>query len=104
MWPHNLKKRLKPLTKSSRTKQSYRSSYTIPKRPLEERHGERTKAETNASQFKITFISKWKSSKNGGRSTSIGGWRKQRTLMVSSGGVANVQRSNARSIQTSSFT
>ncbi len=30
----------KPLTKSSRTKQSHKSSYTIPKGPLDERCGE----------------------------------------------------------------
>jgi hypothetical protein len=64
--PTYLKKRSNPLTKSSRTK----SSYTIPKGPLKERHGEQAKAKINASQFKVTSISRLKSSTKGGRSTS----------------------------------
>jgi hypothetical protein len=37
MCPHTLKKRLKPLAKSSRTKQYCKSSYTIPEKPPEEK-------------------------------------------------------------------
>jgi hypothetical protein len=44
MCPHISKKKSKPLTKSSRTKQYCKSSYTIFKGPLDERHGEHVKA------------------------------------------------------------
>ncbi len=42
-----LKKKSKPLTKSSRTKQSCKSSYTIPKGLSNERHDECVKAKIN---------------------------------------------------------
>ncbi len=42
------KQRSKPFAKSFGTKKIRKSSYTIPERPLEERHGEQTKAKTNA--------------------------------------------------------
>jgi hypothetical protein len=44
---HISKKKSKPLTKSSRTKQSYKSSYTIPKGLSNERHDECVKAKIN---------------------------------------------------------
>jgi len=46
---HTSKKILKPLAKSFGAKQSHKNSYTIPKGPLEEGHGEQTKAMINAS-------------------------------------------------------
>jgi hypothetical protein len=49
MCPHTLKNGSKPLVKSFGTKQPRKSSYTILKGPLEERPGELTKAEANAS-------------------------------------------------------
>jgi hypothetical protein len=76
MCPHTLKKRLKPLAKSSKTKQSRRSSYTIFERPPEKRHGEQAKVEINVSRSKVTFVLGWKSSTKGAKSTSIGGWRR----------------------------
>jgi len=66
MCPHASKKRSKALAKSSRTKQSCKSSYTIPKKPLEERCDKRAKAETNVFRFKVTSILGWKSSTKGG--------------------------------------
>jgi hypothetical protein len=50
MCPHILKKSSKPFVKSSGTKQCHKSSYTISERPPEERHGEQTNVEINASQ------------------------------------------------------
>jgi len=85
-----LKKRSKPFIESFGIKQFHKSSYIIPKRPLEERCGEQTKVETNASRFKITFISRWESSTKGGRSTLVGGWRRQKTLVVSLDGAVGV--------------
>jgi hypothetical protein len=95
MCPHITKKRLKPLAKSLGAKQYHRSSYTIPKGPPKKKHGEQAKAKINASQYKITFISGWKSSMKGGRSISTSGWRKQRIPMVSLDGVTGVFRTNA---------
>jgi hypothetical protein len=66
MCPHTSKKRSKPFVKSSRTKQYHKNSYTIPERPPKERHSEKAKTETNASQFKVTSILGWKSSTKGG--------------------------------------
>jgi hypothetical protein len=53
------KKKSKPLVKSSRTKKSHKSSYTILKRPLDERCGECAKIEINASEAQITSIFGW---------------------------------------------
>ncbi len=83
MCPHTLKKKPKPFAKSSKTKQSRKSSYTIPKGPLK-RQGERAKAKTNASQSKITSMSRWKSSTKGGKSTLASGWRRRRSHKVCS--------------------
>jgi hypothetical protein len=52
MCPHISKKRSKPFAKSSGTKQSHKSSYTIPKGPPEGRCGEQAKTNINASQSK----------------------------------------------------
>jgi hypothetical protein len=67
-----------------------KSSYTIPKGPSKERRGEQTKIKINASQSKITFVSRWKSLTKGGKSTLAYGWRRQRTPMVSLDGVTSV--------------
>jgi hypothetical protein len=49
MCPNTLKKRkLNPLVESFGTKQSCKTSYTILESPLEERCGERAKAQINA--------------------------------------------------------
>jgi hypothetical protein len=48
MYPQISKKNSNPLTKSSRTKQSRKISYTKPERPLDKRHGEHVKAKINA--------------------------------------------------------
>jgi len=90
MCPHTLKKRSKPLIESFGIKQFRKSSYTIPKRPSEERCGEQAKVETNASWFKVTFVSRWESSTKGGRSTLVGGWRKRKTPVVSLDGAVGV--------------
>jgi hypothetical protein len=79
MCPYTSKKKLKPFTKSSRTKQSCKSSYTIPKK----KHNKQTKAEINASQSKATFVSRWKSSTKRGISTSTSGWKRRRIHVVS---------------------
>jgi hypothetical protein len=76
MCPHTLKKRSKPFVKSCRTKQYHKSSYTIPEGPLEERCGEEAKVHINASQFKITSISWWKSSTKRRKPTSTSGWKR----------------------------
>jgi hypothetical protein len=76
MCPHILKKRLKPFVKSFGAKYFHKCSYNIPKGPPKERCGEQTKAETNVSRFKITSISRWKSSTKGKKSTSTNGWRR----------------------------
>ncbi len=95
MCPHTSKKRLKPLAKAYGTKQFGRSSYTIFEKPLEERHGEWVKVKTNVSWSKVTFVLKWKSSTKGGKSNSIGGWKRWRILVVSLDGVASVFGANA---------
>jgi hypothetical protein len=48
----------KPLKKLLRTKQFDKSSYTIPKGPLDERCGERVKVKKNASLCKTRFVSR----------------------------------------------
>ncbi len=73
MCPHISKKRSKPLTKSSKTKQSYKSSSTISERSSEERCDERTNIEINASWSKITSVSRWKSSTKEGKSILASG-------------------------------
>ncbi len=92
MCPHTSKNRSKPLIKSSRTKQSYKSSYTIPEWSPEKKQA---KAKTNVFRSKVTSISRWKSSTKGGRSTLASGWRRQRTPMVLLDGVANVLKTTA---------
>jgi hypothetical protein len=54
--------------KSFGRKQYPKSSYTIPKGPLEKKCGEWTKANINAFQCKVTSVSEWKSSTKGGKS------------------------------------
>jgi hypothetical protein len=76
MCSHTSKKRSKPLTKTFGTKPFHKSSYTILEGPLEKRHGEQVKTKINASQFKITLVSGWKSSTKGKKSTSTSGWRR----------------------------
>lgn len=66
MCPHILKKRLKSLVKSFEIKKIHKSLYTTLKGPLEERCGEWTKIEINASQLKVTSILGWKSPMKGG--------------------------------------
>jgi hypothetical protein len=53
---HTSKKNLKPVTKSFGAKYFHKNSYTIPKGPLEERHGEQAKAMINASIIIIIII------------------------------------------------
>jgi hypothetical protein len=53
-----LKKKSKPLAKSSKTKQFHKSSYTILEGLLDERHGERIKTKINACLFKTKSISR----------------------------------------------
>jgi hypothetical protein len=43
---------------SFETKQYLKSSYTIPKGPLEKKCGKRTKPKINVFQCKVTFVSK----------------------------------------------
>jgi len=102
--PHTSKKRLKPLVEAFGTKQFGRSSYTIFERPLEERHGERAKVKTNVSWSKVTFVLGCKSWTKGGKSTSIGGWKRWRILVVSLDGVASVFGANVCIAQTYSPT
>jgi hypothetical protein len=45
--------------------------------------------------FKVTFISRWKSSMKGGKSTSARGWKRQKILVVLFDGVASVLGTNA---------
>jgi hypothetical protein len=66
MCPHTLKFFLKPLAKSFGTKYFHKSSYTIFEGPPKERCGERTKTKINASQSKVTSISRWQSLMKGG--------------------------------------
>ncbi len=73
-------------------------------KPLKERRGEWTNIEINASWSKITFISRWKSSTKGGRSTSTSGYKRWRTPMVSLDGVAGVLEARACTIQMYSLT
>jgi len=82
--------------KSFGTKRFHKRSYTIPRRPLEERGGEWAKAEINASWSKITFILGWKLSTKERRSTLASGWKKQRILRVLSNGATCVLEVNAR--------
>jgi hypothetical protein len=100
MCSHTLKKRSKPLIESFGIKQFHKSSYIIPKKPSEERCGEQAKVETNASWFKVTFVSRWESSTKGGKSTLVGGWRRQKTLMVSLDGAVCVLGINACIVRT----
>jgi hypothetical protein len=51
-----LKKEIKPLAESSRTKQSRKSSYTILEKPLDEKHGECVKEKINASLSKTRLV------------------------------------------------
>jgi hypothetical protein len=51
-----LKKKIKPLTELSRTKQYHKSSYTILEKLLDERHGECVKEKIDASLSKTRFI------------------------------------------------
>ncbi len=81
MCPHTSKERSKPLAESSRTKHFRKSSYTIPKGPPEEKHGEWTKASTNASWFRVTSILGWKSSTKGGKSTSTNAFEAKARLV-----------------------
>jgi hypothetical protein len=104
MCPHTSEKRSKAFAKSSRTKQFYKSSYTIPKRPPEEKCGEQTKAKRNASQFKVISISGWKSLTKRGKLILVGGWERRKTLVVSSNGVTCVLKVNVRIVQTYSPT
>jgi hypothetical protein len=100
MCPHTLKKKLKPFVESFGTKNYCKNSYTIPKGPPKERCDEQAKVEINVFQFKITSISIWKSSTKKGKSTSKNEWRKQRTPMVSSNGVASVFEASACIVQS----
>jgi hypothetical protein len=70
---HISKQTSKPLTKSSRTKQYYKSSYTIFKGLLDERCDECNEANINAFPSKTRSIFGLKSSTKGGRSTSTNG-------------------------------
>ncbi len=54
------KNKLKPLVKSSKIKQSHKSSHTIPKRLPNERCGERAKTKIIFFWFKATFVFGWK--------------------------------------------
>jgi hypothetical protein len=66
---HIFKKRLQPLAESFGTKKSHKNSYTIPKRPPNERHGECIKVEISVSRFKVTIIFLWKLLTKKGMST-----------------------------------
>ncbi len=85
-------------------KQSCKSSYTIFKGPLDEKHGEHIKAKINASVSKTRFISRWKSSPNGGRSMSTNGWRWWNATMVLTNGATWVVGANACTAQAYSPT
>ncbi len=92
-WPwtmclHISKKKSKPLAELLGTKQSCKSSYTILKGSLDEKHGECVKIKINASLSKTRSIFLWKSSIKGGRSTLANGWRWGRAAMVLAHGVA----------------
>ncbi len=56
----SIKKKTKPLAKSSWTKQSCKSWYTIFEGSLDERRGKPIKVEINASLSKIRSIFGWK--------------------------------------------
>jgi len=58
MCPHISKANSNPIIESSGTKQSYKSSYTIPKGSLDERHGEHVKIKTNGYLSKTRSISR----------------------------------------------
>jgi hypothetical protein len=73
MCPHTFLKKLKPLVKSSRIKQSHKSSYTILKRLPNERRGEWTKMKINASWSKTTFVFGW-------RPTPTNVWKGEKVL------------------------
>ncbi len=68
------------------------------------KHGEWTKAKTNACQSKVTSILGWKSSMKGGILTLASGWRMWRIPMVSLNGVTYVLGANARTVWTYSPT
>jgi hypothetical protein len=67
---HISKQKLKPLAKSSRTKQYRKSSCTIFERLSNERHGEYIKTKINAYLSKTRSISRLKSSTKGEKSIS----------------------------------
>jgi hypothetical protein len=50
---------------------------------LKKRCGEQAKVEINAFQFKVIYVSKWKSLIKGGKLISTSGWRMQRIIVVS---------------------
>lgn len=104
MYSHIFKNRSKQLTKSFRTKRFRKSLYTIIKTPLKTKDGEWAKAKINAYRSKVTSILGWKSLTEGGRSTSISEWKRQRTPMVWSNGAIGVFRASAHTIQAYSLT
>jgi len=66
---------LKPFAKSTRTKQYHSNPYIVPKGPSKERRGEQAKVEINAFQFKVTYVSRWKSLIKEGKLTLANGWK-----------------------------
>ncbi len=104
MCPQTLKRRLKPFVESFGAKHFCQIAFTIFKRPPKERRGEQAKAEINVFQFKVTSISRWKSSTKGGISTLENEWRKWKIPMVSSNGVIGVLEVSACIAQTYSPT
>ncbi len=98
------KNKSKPLVKLSTTKQSFKSSYTIPKGLPNERCGKHGNIEINVFLFKTKFIFGWKLSTKGKKSTSANGRRCQRAVMVSINGVVGVLWANVRIDRTYSPT
>jgi hypothetical protein len=56
MCPHTTKHKIKSTRKTSKIKQSHKSSYTIPKKLPNERCGECAKTKINVFWFKATFV------------------------------------------------
>ncbi len=99
-WPwtmclHISKNRSKPLVQSLGTKQSCKSSYTIPEGISDERRGKHVKVKINVYSSKTRSIFGWKSLTKGGRSTLGNRWKWGRVTIISTNGVVGVLGANA---------
>jgi len=94
------KKRSKQLAKSYETKQYQKKLiHTILKGLLNERHDECAKVKINASQTKITFMSRWKSLTKVGRLTFCNEWKRWKVNVISSNGTTKNFKANTHIVR-----